>query len=65
MAMAPHDDDSSWTSDTLLSSRQSLWILVALLWFGVSIQYLLTGDTFFGVISLLLGIAGLYHVANP
>lgn len=64
--MPPRNDESPPNSGPLLSSNQTMWIVAIVIWFTVSVQQFLTGNTFLGTVSLLLLVGGgIYRLFNP
>ena len=57
--------DSSPLDEPLLSGDQTMWVVTALVWFALGSVALATGQRWFGVGGLLLGVGGVYRIYNP
>jgi hypothetical protein len=57
--------DASPLDEPLLSGDQTLWVVIALAWFAIGSVALATGQRWFGVGGLLLGLGGVYRIYNP
>ena len=62
--MVPMSEPSP-LDEPLLSSDQTVWILVSFAWFGFGILGLSVGQTVFGAAWLLLGVGSVYRVFRP
>lgn len=57
--------ESSPGEEPLLSTDQTMWIIASLIWFAVGTVALATGQSVFGVLWLLIGLASVYRIFRP